>query len=156
MTPSATWHSLGTGPSDGVEGWKPWAGPWAIQRLSLWERRTARDRQCSSHLGSFPVSWQEAMPASRQPRAQRCCSRTWLWCSFAHCLWSIPFHFSKPQVSWVQGRDKQCSPQAEVPWRWSLTCVRESAGKSESGPFPWEAALQIPFRLFKKHSDLVT
>lgn len=154
MTPSATWHSLGTGPSPGVEGWKPWAGPWVIQRLSL----PSPGNVALPGTGSVQVilDHSQCHGRSRQPRAQRCCSRTWLWCSFAHCLWSIPFHFSRPQVSWVQGRDKQCSPQAEVPWRWSLTCVRESAGKSESGPFPWEAALQIPFRLFKKHSDLVT
>lgn len=38
---------------------------------------------------------------------------------------------------------------------WSLTCVA-LAVKPESGSFPWEAMLQIPFRLFKRHSDLVT
>lgn len=34
--------------------------------------------------------------------------------------------------------------------------MKALAVKPELGPFPWEMTLQIPFRLFKKHSDLVT
>lgn len=66
-------------------------------------------------------------------------------------VYSLPFFCASAVLGAGQ---RQIGLSSSRSW-WSLTCVA-LAVKPESGSFPWEAMLQIPFRLFKKHSDLVT